>query len=411
MGRVKMTGILWVEESENDFARTIIKRKDINLAIIRFSNCLSFSAKHLEETQNFPTFVINKSGDFEDECTRLHAFLEGLNFEINVFYNDSEFNQVFIQKVSRRLGLPGALSEYQAQVVRDKLVMKRFIREIGLTCPNYKLLKCTDDLEECINEWGFPFIIKWRNGVSSIEVYKVKNREDISQLALNYRTERYIAEQYLSNKIWCIDAIVQNGNVISNLYTWLPYTNLSFAECKEKFTQLAVGQPQSYWKFDPQNLTQLIISSLGLGSGYLHLEVFVSDDGQPSICEFAWRTPGDHMLHNFTVLYGRSVENMIVDALIGTKMSRLPNCNRCVADAFLPLKAGKITKLSTIDELGKIFNILDGEIYYQIGDDVVNEHKYTNSSGWVQVQAENITETLNILDNIYSSFIFEVEGN
>ena len=82
-------------------------------------------------------------------------------------------------------------------------------------------------VEKCIKNWGFPFIIKWRVGVSSIKVYTINERKDIEKLKIDYSSESYMAEEFLPDKIWCIDAIVKDGKVLSNLYTWLPFTNLS----------------------------------------------------------------------------------------------------------------------------------------------------------------------------------------
>lgn len=402
--------ILYVEESENALARAIIKRTDIKLVLIRFSNCMAFSKAYIEKTQKIPTFIINKSSAFDRECERLSQFLNSVCDQIDIFYNDSEFNQVYIQKIARFLGLPGSLTEYQALVVRDKYVMKQYIESLGLICAKYRLLNSKEDAFRCAEIWGFPFIIKWRTGVSSIEVYKIDNLEDIEELKLNYESGKYMAEEYQPDKIWCIDAIVENGTVLSNLYTWLPFTNLSFAERKSKFTQLAVGFPQTYWKFNARKITQSIISGLKLSSGYLHLEVFVSELGDPVICEFAWRTPGDHMLQNFTVLYGRSIEDLLIDALLEYPAHKLEDVNKCVADVFLPMQDGEIEEISTIEELKEKCGILDGEILYSKGDVLSSQHKYTDASGWVQLESNSINEMMRKIENIYSTYSLQVKA-
>lgn len=404
-----MKTVLYVEESENALAKAIVKRTDIKLILIRFSNCMFFSKAHLEETLKIPTFIINKSAKFAGECVRLSQFLMSVCDHVDIFYNDSEFNQIFIQKVARFLKLPGALTEYQALVVRDKYIMKKYIESIGLTCAEYHLLNSKDDVLRCAQRWGFPFIVKWRIGVSSIEVYKISSPVDVENLKLNYSSEKYMAEKYQPDKIWCIDAIVKDGTVLSNLYTWLPFTNLSFAENKSKFTQLAVGFPQTYWKFNPENITQNIISGLQLSNGYLHLEVFVSDLGEPVICEFAWRTPGDHMLQNFTFLYGYSIEDLLIDVLLEYPVHKLENVNKCVADVFLPMQNGKIEEISSIEDLKEKCSILDGEIIYRKGEVLSSRHKYTDASGWVQLESNSINEMMNKIEIVYSTFTLKVK--
>lgn len=404
-----MKVLVYVEESENALAKALVKRTDIRLILIRFSNCLFFSENHKEITRKIPTFVVDKSADFDRECRRLKKFLNEICDRVDVFYNDSEFNQVYIQKMARAINLPGALSEYQATVVRDKYVMKQFIESIGLKCAEYCLISSSSDLFQCADKWGYPFIIKWRIGVSSMEVYQINNIEDLEKLSLDFSSEKYIAEKYQPYKIWCIDAIVRNGDIWSNLYTWLPFTNLSFAENKTKFVQLAVGCSQEYWKFDPQKMTELIVGSLGLDTGYLHLEVFVSDNGNPVICEFAWRTPGDHMLENFSIMYGFSVEDYLIDILLGDMPSKIEPIQSCVSDVFLPMLNGRVTRITTIEELYQKCEIINGAIIYKKGDILSSKHKYTDACGWVQVMATNIDEMLKKIDDVYASFSLDVE--
>lgn len=401
--------MLYVEEAENALVNAFIKRKDIKLVLLRFSNCLFFSHKHIEETKGIPTFIINKTADFSKECLRLQSFLDTVSMSIDLFYNDSEFNQVYIQQVARCLKLPGALTDVQANTVRDKYVMKQFINSIGWKCPEYRLLNTKYDAKACAIEWGFPFIIKWRVGVSSIEVYTIKDQKDIEQLEIDYSSGKYMAEKFQPDKIWCIDAIVKGGEVLTNLYTWLPFTNLSFAETKTKFVQLAVGHPQTFWNFAPRKITQDIITGLDLKSGYLHLEVFVSDEGQPTICEFAWRTPGNHMLQNFTVLYDQSIEDYLIDVLLDREVNILLDRDTCVADVFLPVKNGTIKRISNICDLYDSCEIIDGEIFYKVGDTLSSQHKYTDSSGWVQLKTSSIEEMMNRIDEVYDAFVLDIE--
>ena len=404
-----MKTIVYVEESENALADALIKRKDIQLRLLRFTNCRSFSQKHLAETVHIPCFEIDKKQPIAKTCEEVRAFLQETCSRVDVFYNDSDINKIYIQEIARELGLKGALTERQARLVRDKVGMKDFIRQIGLSCPDYLPLSSQEDIRICVEKWGYPFIVKWRTGVSSIEVYKVTSRENLDELGLNFAENRYMAEEYLPHKIWCLDALVAKGSVVQNLYTWLPYPNLDFAKEKRRFCQLAVGSPQEYWKFDAQAMTQRIVTALGVDNGYLHLEAFVSEDGVAKICEFAWRTPGDHMLQNFSHLYGRSVEDCLIDILLELPFSGLPESDCCTADVFLPVRTGTIRNISTLDSLKHSCDILDGEIWYHPGDGLSNRQSYTDSAGWVQVSAVGIDSVLEKVNTVYQNFVLEME--
>lgn len=400
--------LLYVEEAENHFVRVLIERNDIQLILLRFCQNMNFHEEHLKRTLGIPTFVLDKKAPVESECDRFLEFLMAGGLKIDFFFNDSEYNQEYVQSFARRLRLPGALLEDQARIVRDKVLMKDFIRSSGYECMDYMPLMSRKDVVCCAEKWGWPVIIKWRRCVSSIEVYKVSSEQELDLLKLDYSSGRYMAECFCPHKIWCIDAVVSRGKVAECLYTWLPYTNLAFAEHKTRFVQLAFGKKPDLWKFDPRNMLSHIIDALGLVSGYLHLEAFVTDKGKPIICEFAWRTPGDHMLSNFSVLFKRSIPDFLIDAILEKPLPSLKEMNGCAGDVFLPILDGKIINISTIGWLRKQMNIIDGEMYYQSGDKVKTTHKYTDCSGWVQIKAGGLKEAMQMIDHIYEIFYIQM---
>ena len=115
------------------------------------------------------------------------------------------------------------------------------------------------------------------------------------------------------------------------------------------------------------------------------------------------------MLQNFSLLYGYSVEDLLIDVLLGKDIEPLPNRERCVADVFLPIKKGNVKKISSIEEVFAACSIIDGEIFYHVGDFLTNQHKYTDSAGWVQLEAKSIEEMLEKIDEVYETFVLEVE--
>lgn len=400
--------LLYVEETQNDFINALLERDDLRLVLLRFSNCMNFSEQHLRQTQSISSFIWNKNIDFDSELKRLRMFLSGNEIIPDFFYNDSEFNQILAQKIARTLKLPGALSERQAELVRNKIKMKCFIKNIGLRCPHFSPVNSLDEAKSFAARIGYPIIVKWHSGVSSIDVFKVASELELDVLPVDLRDGRYMVEEFRQETIWCIDALTVCGQVQDVFYTWLPYTNLDFAANKRRFTQMSVGQKQENWNFNPYQLTQTIVSGLGVGSGYLHLEVFITEQGEPLICEFAWRTPGDHMISNLSKLYGTDIPSRIVDSFFGVCHKPLPTVGLCVGDVFFPMKDGTVTEISDIQTLRTQLPILAGEVLYSIGDRMESKRKYTDNAGWIQVSASSIAEMLKTIDCIYSSFVLKV---
>ncbi len=408
---MKIPTLLFVEEYESTLSNKVILRKDLKLVLLRFVQNNYFSNEHKIKTAEIPTFYLDKDLDIESEMERFNNFCILNSIKIDYFYNDSEYNQEVVQKFANKLNLPGSLNEEQSKIVRDKAVMKKWLNSNGYRTMQYKeLLSLDDAVNFADSHYGYPIIVKWRKGLSSKEVYKIESLDELKKLNIDYSKGRFIAETYCPHLIWCIDSIVQNGKVVATFLTWLPYTNLSFAETKEKFAQITVSEKPVDIKFDGELINQKIITSLNLQNGYIHLEAFVDDNGLPIICEFAWRTPGEHMLLNHSVAYDRDIYMMLVDVMIGKEVDPIiVNGKRCVGDMFLPIQNGKIFKISGLNELKEMSGVIDGEIKYKVGDVIETKRQYTDNSGWLQVEGDSKDDVLSKMVEIYKVFYFEIE--
>lgn len=403
---MKKPTLLFVEEYESTLSRSVVSNRTINLVLIRFKQNMFFSQNHLNITSNIPCFIFDKAESVEHEVGKFKEFCAESGIVVDYFYNDSEYNQEVVQKFALLLKIPGALNEDQARCVRDKAIMKDKLQELGCRTMFYQELASIDDaLEFAEKHGGFPFIIKWRKGLSSKEVYKIENSNQLESLQLDYSTGRFIAETYCPYLIWCFDSLIQDGKVVGTFLTWLPYTNLSFAEKKEKFVQITVAEYPKSIKFDGVKITQDIVNGIGLKNGYIEVEVFVDQQGQPIVCEIAWRTPGEKMLSNQSLAFGVDVCSLLVDIVVGRKIQPLPlKGQQCAGDMFLPLTSGVITKVSSFDDLSGVDGVIDGNVTCKVGDVIESKRQYTSCAGWVQITGQTADEVLNRMLKVYEKF-------
>lgn len=396
--------LLFVEEYENTLSKSVVANKTINLVLLRFKHAI-FNKAHLEATDHIPCFVFDKAEPVEREVERFSRFCLECKISVDYFYNDSEFNQEKVQKFAWLLNLPGALDEIQARYVRDKAIMKDKLQELGYRTMSYRELGSEQDALGFAKVHGFPFIVKWRKGMSAKEVYKIEDQKQLTDLGLDYTSRRFIAETYCPHLIWCFDSLVQKGRVAVTFPTWLPYTNLGFAEKKEKFAQITVKEYPDSIKFDAGKITQNLITELGLNNGYMQIEIFVDQCGQPIICEFAWRTAGEHMLLNQSLAYGIDVCSLLIDIVVGRSIPIPPiTGHQCVGDMFLPLTDGLVTKISSYRDLENLEGVVGGSIDCKIGDVVKSQRQYTSCSGWIQVVGQTVEEVQTRMLNVYEKF-------
>jgi len=408
---MKRKTLLFVEEVKNSLSQKVVSRKDIQVVLIRFKQSMFFDDMYLASTSRIPTFVVDKTNSIESEVSRFRKFCRENNISIDYFYNDSEYNQEFIQDFAKRMKIAGSLNNYQALCVRDKAVMKDMLQGIGYRTMPYQEVSSLEDVVSFADKCGgFLIIVKWRRGLSSKEVYKIDSLKSLNKLGLDFSTKRYIAEKFSPDLIWCVDSLIQNGKVISTFYTWLPYTNLSFAVNKEKFAQITASEKPDWFKFDGSKITQNIVNELELKTGYMHLEAFVDPFGQPTICEFAWRTPGEHMLLNHSIVFGVDIYDALIDMIIEKKMKRIPSKGGCsVGDMFLPISDGEITEISNFSDLKKIKGVINGEVLYKVDDKVESKRQYTSCSGWVQVTGKDHNSVLETMLKVYDNFVFKTK--
>jgi len=407
---MKKPTLLYVEEVRNSLSQKVISRKDIDVVLIRFKQNMFFEDTYLKQTSKIPCFVFDKKNTVKKEVNKFKIFCSINNITVDYFYNDSEYNQELIQEFASLLNLPGSLNKRQALCVRDKAVMKDKIQEIGYRTMAYDEVSSIEDVSLFAKKCeGFPVIVKWRRGLSSKEVYKVKNIKQLEKLGLVFSTGRYIVEEYCPDLIWCVDSLIQNGKVVATFYAWLPYTNLSFAEKKEKFAQITVSSKPKWFKFDGSKITQNIVNELGLQNGYMHLEAFVDSFGQPVICEFAWRTPGEHMLLNHSIAFGVDVYSLLIDIMVKKPVTLKLKGKKSVGDMFLPISDGIISDISSYKSLKNKKGVIGGEVVYKVGDMVEAKRQYTSCSGWVQVSGKNEREVLERMLDIYDVFYIKTK--
>ncbi len=397
--------LLYVEEFENTLSKKVINSTYVNVILLRFKQCMNFSTEHLIHTTNVSSFVLDKELPVNDEVNRFKDFCATQGLKIDYFYNDSEYNQEIVQNFASILGLTNSLNEYQSRCVRDKVTMKDMLNEIGLKTMSYKELASLDDAINFSEVHGLPMIVKWRRGLSSKEVYKIENIQQLKDLNLDYSKRRFMAEAFCQNLIWCVDALVQDGKVIGTFLTWLPFTSLNFAQKKEKFAQITVCPMPDEIKFDGAQIVQRIVDKTNLNNGYIHLEAFVDTDGQPIICEFAWRTPGEHMLLNHSVAFGIDAYDLLINIMVGRKIEQLIlNGQKCVGDMFLPLMSGTISKISTYDDIKSCEGVIAGAVNYKVGDITESKRQYNDCSGWVQVVGDTKEIVMQRMADIYEKF-------
>lgn len=85
------------------------------------------------------------------------------------------------------------------EICNDKYESMQFLKQNSIAAPSTILGCDRDAIEEFITCYGFPVVIKPRNGASSNDVFIVKSRERLLALLGAYPEDYFVVQQYLED--------------------------------------------------------------------------------------------------------------------------------------------------------------------------------------------------------------------
>lgn len=278
---------------------------------------------------------------FDDECGAYHDFADGLDIELSfislreglgvidaprarevVVVEDLDYETVLPQvqslsdrhgalvgpagvsekdvvmaaRVRERLSLPGWPVDLVRQF-KDKVVMKDAIRGGGLRPPGFRALTTEDSAsgpsslspEDLVRELGLPLVLKPRaEGASrGISVHHM-----VDSLAAQMRRVdhgKYEVEQFVEGPIVHVDGILRDGRVLFVCASVYVGTCLEYAHGAVLGSTLLNPGPMR----DRATAFALrCVDILGLTHGPFHLELIVTEEGEPVFLEVGIRPGG-----------------------------------------------------------------------------------------------------------------------
>lgn len=405
----KRTALLFAEESETTLSNKMLERKDIIPIFLRFSKHLNFSETYLEKTKNQLTFILNMNESIANEALRFTKWIQKEGISLRYFCNDSEFLQEKAHTFARLLGLP-SLSEDQVLWVRDKVKMKEKLKEIGLPVMNFTPINNQADILDFSEKFGFPMMFKPRKGFSSINTYKLSSIQDIHNLPIELKPDKFMVEAFNPHNEWAIDGLVQGGLVLDSYISHIPVSPLRAVVENKINAHITTPKKPKIFQFEARELLQKIVTGMNLKNGYIHMETFIDKQGEPTICEFGWRMAGCKIPENHSLAYGFDIYDVLLDIHIGKPVNiKYSGDKKCVGDLYLPNKSGIITKMTPLEELLKYEGVLMGSLFFAQGDTVAARRAGNDASGFITVEGKSFTVVKRRMHQILRHFQIKTE--
>lgn len=398
--------LVFVDDRPSPLLDALTRRTDLNPVLLRFSNSLSgLSPEHVDKTKHLPTFVVDLDLDAAAEAQRFRAWMAAQGQPLEHFCNPNEGRQDIAQDIARRAGLP-ALTPEQVMWVRDKSAMKNKLQDIGFQVAAHAVVTGPDDVTDFASHHGWPVVVKPRYGFATIGTHLVGSENDLMELGPLDRRPMMV-EAYQHGIEYELCALFQHGRVLAAFLSSMPERPLDIVDGAMNANITFREVPRDF-PVQPHDVAQAVVSGFGLEDGYLHSEFFLLGV-RVTFGEVAARLAGGLIPRNHSLAFGYDVFDALLDIHVGRVPDLTPTQFRCVGDLMLPAPAGRITKITTVNELLERPEVLAGFMRFRQGDVIVPRRHSHFGSGGVHVSGNSVDEVEAHMRALLDDFVIETE--
>jgi biotin carboxylase len=233
--------------------------------------------------------------DEEDVMNRVSAWLRGR--DIDRVISNWEPLVILAARLRERWGMPG-MSVDTVRGFRDKKLMKDRVEAAGLRVPRSRRVRTERESRAAAEEIGYPLVMKPISGAGSADTHRVNDAKELEHVLPLMRSvaeascEEYVeGEEYTFDTI-CIDGKPAYENVAQYLpkplemrtLEWVSPVIITVRDMQQK--KLAGGI----------ELGRNVLTALGMGDGFTHMEWFRTPKGEAVFGEIGCRPGGAHIV-------------------------------------------------------------------------------------------------------------------
>jgi biotin carboxylase len=231
----------------------------------------------------------------DDVMDRVSAWLRGKSID-RVLANWEPL-VILAARLRERWGMPG-MSVDAVLGFRDKQLMKERVAAAGLRVPQSRRCRTESDVRAAAEELGYPLIVKPIAGAGSADTYKVEGPSELDATLAKMRgvgeasCEEYVDGEEFTFDTVCIDGRPAYENVAAYLPKPLEMRSLEWVS-PVIITVRDMFQPRLQGGV---TLGRNVLSALGMGTGFTHMEWFLTPKGEAVFGEIGCRPGGAHIV-------------------------------------------------------------------------------------------------------------------
>jgi biotin carboxylase len=230
-----------------------------------------------------------------DVIKRVHAWLKGRTVD-RVLANWEPL-VILAARLRERFGLPGMTVD-QVTGFRDKQLMKERVKAAGLRVPHSFRASSEKEIRAAAERIGFPMIVKPISGAGSADTFKVSSKPELeSAIAAIRHVQEVSCEEFIEGEEFTFDTVCIDGKpAYENIAAYLPKPLIARTNEWISPVIITVRDMQQPRLRPGITLGRKVLTALGMGTGFTHMEWFLTPKGEAVFGEIGCRPGGAHLV-------------------------------------------------------------------------------------------------------------------
>lgn len=233
--------------------------------------------------------------DEDDVMDRVSAWLRGRT--VDRVLSNWEPLVILAARLRERWGIPG-MSADTVRGFRDKQLMKERVRAAGLRVPRSRRVRTEKETREAAGEIGYPLILKPIAGAGSADTYKITSPKELDEILPKMRgVAEASCEEYVDGEEFTFDTVCIGGKpAYENVAAYLPKP-IEMRSLEWVSPVIITVRDMQQPKFQGGiELGRNVLTALGMGDGFTHMEWYLTPKGEAVFGEIGCRPGGGHIV-------------------------------------------------------------------------------------------------------------------
>jgi len=288
---------------------------------------------HAEFIESF-----DKNGWTEIRAVELHE-----QFGFKTILLRSEYDIIRAARLREYLDIQGQGVE-SALAYRDKVLMKRLVREAGVKVADFHPINSPLDLYRFALDHGFPLVVKPVYGGGSRGVTVLSDMSELKAFLTAGLEPGLMVEKFIRGSMYHVDGIARDGRVLFSCVSRYLYGCLAY-KSYESVGSIIVDPHGPVAQRLKMTVADIICALPGAHVLAFHAEFFYTEDGDILLCEIASRTGGGRIMETVETAYGISLPKVWVRLQCDLPEPIEPRFQTSAGYLVVPPRAGRLAGL------------------------------------------------------------------